>query len=252
MIRSSLRIARPRRLVVLAIAALIPALAGCEAGYNAPTQQWHQPTDGTAAVHNNISIANVFVLGAPLGEKIPVGESAGVFLALTNEGSSDALVSITAPGTARSVMLPGGSVPLASQQSVPPDRPGARGHPAGPDPAADRRIDRPAGDGLRERRSVHPGAPGDAAGAVLLDVLATAQPESQPHAEQGRRDAERQPVAVACAVADPGRRGAPQAEGSNLYPSPRTVRMCVGFAGSASTLARSRLTWTSRVLVSPT
>jgi copper(I)-binding protein len=117
-IRSSLRIARPRRLVVLAIAALIPALAGCEAGYNAPTQQWHQPTDGTAAVHNNISIANAFVLGAPLGEKIPVGESAGVFLALSNQGSSDALVSITAPGTARSVVLPGGSVPLASQQSV--------------------------------------------------------------------------------------------------------------------------------------
>jgi len=117
-IRSSLRIARPRRLVILAIAALIPALAGCEAGYNAPTQQWHQPTDGTAAVHNNISIANAFVLGAPLGEKIPVGHSAGVFLALTNEGSSDALVSVFAPGTARSVTLPGGSVPLGSQRSV--------------------------------------------------------------------------------------------------------------------------------------
>jgi copper(I)-binding protein len=117
-IRSSLRIARPRRLVVLAIAALIPALAGCEAGYNAPTQEWHQPTDGTAAMHNNISIANAFVLGAPLGEKIPVGHSAGVFLALFNEGSSDTLVSITAPGTARSVTLPGGAVPLGSQQSV--------------------------------------------------------------------------------------------------------------------------------------
>lgn len=118
MIRSSLRIARPRRLVVLAIAALIPALAGCEAGYNAPTQQWHQPTDGTAAVHNNIAIANAFVLGAPLGERIPVGDSAGVFLALTNQGSSDKLLSMSAPGTARSVTLPGGAVPLASQQSV--------------------------------------------------------------------------------------------------------------------------------------
>jgi copper(I)-binding protein len=117
-IRSSLRIARPRRLVVLAIAALIPALAGCEAGYNAPTQQWHQPTDGTAAVHNNIAIANAFVLGAPLGERIPVGDSAGVFLALTNQGSSDKLLSMSAPGTARSVTLPGGAVPLAGQQSV--------------------------------------------------------------------------------------------------------------------------------------
>ena len=87
MIRSSRRIARPRRLLVLAIAALIPALAGCEAGNNAPTQEWHQPTDGTGTVHNNISIRNVFVLGAPLGSTIPVGDSAGVFLALINNGS---------------------------------------------------------------------------------------------------------------------------------------------------------------------
>jgi copper(I)-binding protein len=117
-IRRSLRIARPRRLVVLAIAALIPALAGCEAGYNAPTQQWHQPTDGTAAMHDNIAIANAFVLGAPLGEIIPVGSSAGVFLALTNVGSSDRLLTVSAPGTARSVTLPGGAVPLPSQRSV--------------------------------------------------------------------------------------------------------------------------------------
>jgi copper(I)-binding protein len=117
-IRSRLRIAGPRRLAVLAIAALIPALAGCEAGYNAPTQQWHQPTDGTVAVHNNIAIANAFVLGAPLGEKIPVGHSAGLFLALTNAGSPDRLLSISAPGTAQSVTLPGGAVPLASQRSV--------------------------------------------------------------------------------------------------------------------------------------
>ena len=39
---------------------------------------------------------------------------------------------------------------------------------------------------------------------------------------------------------------------SNLYPSPRTVTMCRGLAGSASILARSRLMCTSSVLVSPT
>jgi len=117
-IRSSHRMAGPRRLVILAIAALIPALAGCEAGFNAPTQQWHQPTDGTGAVHNNIAIRNAFVLGAPLGQRIPVGHSAGVFLALINEGSADRLLTISAPGTARSVTLPGGTVPLASQKVV--------------------------------------------------------------------------------------------------------------------------------------
>ena len=117
MIRSSRRPAG-RRLLVLAIAALIPALAGCEAGNNAPTQEWHQPTDGGGTVHDKISIRNVFVLGAAIGSTIKVGGSAGVFLALINDGSPDRLVKISAPGTAKSVTLPGGSVRLASQQAV--------------------------------------------------------------------------------------------------------------------------------------
>ena len=118
MIRSSHRIGGPRGLLVLAIAALIPALAGCEAGTNAPTQQWHQPTDGAGTEFNNIAIRNVFVLGAPIGQAIRAGQSAGVFLAMINNGSSDRLVSITAPGTAKSVKLPGGTVSLGSQKAV--------------------------------------------------------------------------------------------------------------------------------------
>jgi copper(I)-binding protein len=116
-IRSSHRTAG-RRLLVLAIAALVPALAGCEAGNNAPTQEWHQPTDGTGIVLDNIAIRNVFVLGAPIGSTIGVGHSAGVFLALINNGSADKLVKVSAPGTARSVTLPSGGVSLASQQAV--------------------------------------------------------------------------------------------------------------------------------------
>lgn len=118
MIRSSHRIGGPRGLLVLAIAALIPALAGCEAGTNAPTQQWHQPTDGAGMVFHDIAIRNVFVLGAPIGQTIGTGKSAGVFLALINNGSSDRLIRITAPGTAKSVTLPGGTVGLASQKAV--------------------------------------------------------------------------------------------------------------------------------------
>jgi copper(I)-binding protein len=117
-IRSQRRPARPRSLLVLAIAALIAALAGCEAGTNAPTQEWHNPTDGAGIVHDNISIRDVFVLGAPLGSALPPGESAGVYFALINNGSPDKLLSITAPGTAKSVALPGGTVDLASQQAV--------------------------------------------------------------------------------------------------------------------------------------
>ena len=124
MIRSRSRAARPRRLVVLAIAALIPALAGCEAGNNAPTQEPHQPTDGAGTVDNNIAIRNVFVLGAPIGSTLATGQSAGVFFALVNNGSPDKLLSITARwpgpggGPAGSVTLPGGAVSLASQQAV--------------------------------------------------------------------------------------------------------------------------------------
>ena len=117
MIRSSHRTAG-RRLLVLAIAALVPVLAGCEAGNNAPTQEWHQPTDGTGLVHDNIAIRNVFVLGAPIGSTIGVGHSAVVFLALINNGAADKLVKLTAPGTAKSVTIPGGGVSVASQQSV--------------------------------------------------------------------------------------------------------------------------------------
>jgi copper(I)-binding protein len=107
-----------RRLLVLVVAALIPALAGCETGTNAPTQQWHQPTDGSDAVHGKIAVRDAFVLGAPLGQKLAAGHAAGLFLALTNSGPKDELVGVSAPGTAKSVTLPSGGVSLATQGVV--------------------------------------------------------------------------------------------------------------------------------------
>jgi copper(I)-binding protein len=117
-IRSSHRKTGPRGLAVLAIAALIPVLAGCEAGNNAPTLEFHPPTDGAEANAGAIAIRNVFVLGAPLGSTLAAGHSAGVFLALVNSGAPDRLLSISAPGAAKSVTLPGGTVSLARQQAV--------------------------------------------------------------------------------------------------------------------------------------
>jgi copper(I)-binding protein len=107
-----------RRLLVLAIAALVPALAGCEAGNNAPTQEWHQSTDGSVIAHDDISLTNVFVLGAPLGSQLEAGQRAALFLAVANNGPADKLVRISAPGTAKSVSLPAGGVPLPSRQVV--------------------------------------------------------------------------------------------------------------------------------------
>jgi len=108
----------PRRLFITAAAVLVPALAGCEAGINAPTQQWHEPTNGAGTVAHGIAIRNVFVLGAPENAALAAGKSAGLFFALVNSGSPDRLLSISAPGAATSVRLPGGG-PVSLVQDRP-------------------------------------------------------------------------------------------------------------------------------------
>lgn len=118
MIRSRRGGTLPRRMLIVTVAALIPLLAGCEAGNNAPTLSWHAPTDGAEATLGSIAIRNVFVLGAPLSGTLAAGHSAGLFFAIVNAGARDRLISVTAPGTAKSVTLPGGTVGLANQQSV--------------------------------------------------------------------------------------------------------------------------------------
>ena len=118
MIRSGWRSALPRRLVLGTAAVLIPLLAGCEAGNDAPTLQFHYPTDAAGTVVGKLSIRNVFVLGAPLGSSLHKGESASLFLAMVNTGAPDRLLSVTAPGSATSVSVPSGGVPVISLHPV--------------------------------------------------------------------------------------------------------------------------------------
>jgi len=107
-----------RGLLMVAAAALIPVIAGCEAGTNAPTQQWHQPTAGASAVvSDTMRINNMFVLGPVPGFRIPVGASAGVFFALYNSGAPDRLISIKAP-SARSIQVPLGGIQVGRNQSL--------------------------------------------------------------------------------------------------------------------------------------
>lgn len=101
-----------RRLLVGAVAVLVPALAGCEAGLNAPTQEYHPASNGARDSHNGVTISNLFVLGPALNSTLPSGGRAGVFLALSSQ-RADQLTSVSAPGTAASVKLTGGPVNLS-------------------------------------------------------------------------------------------------------------------------------------------
>jgi len=117
-IRSSRSGIVSRRLLIALAAALVPVIAGCEAGVNPPSLSWHQPTDGTGLVRGNLTISNVFVLGAPIGAVLKPGENAGLYFGLVNTGAPDRLLNVSAPGVARSVHLPGGQITLSSQHAV--------------------------------------------------------------------------------------------------------------------------------------
>lgn len=120
--RSGTTVARrllKRRLLISAIALLIPALAGCEAGLNAPTLEFHPATNGAYGSAGNITINNAFVLAGPIGFPVPRGSSVGLFVALYNGGTDgDRLLSAAAPGLAASVKVSGGTVALPVNTSV--------------------------------------------------------------------------------------------------------------------------------------
>ena len=105
-------------LLIGALALLIPATAGCEAGLNAPTLEFHPASAGAHADVNGIELSNVFVLGAPSGSSLPAGSSASMFLSIYNGGTSDdKLVSVSAPAAA-SVRVTGGTVGIPVNSAV--------------------------------------------------------------------------------------------------------------------------------------
>jgi copper(I)-binding protein len=102
-----------------ALALLIPAIAGCEAGSDSPTLEFHDAAAGAYATANGIRITDAFVLGAPAGLTTASGSSAGLFLSLYNgSASADKLLSATAAGYAASVAVSGTSVALPVDSAV--------------------------------------------------------------------------------------------------------------------------------------
>ena len=100
-----------RRLLLGAVAVLVPALAGCEAGFDAPTLTFHPANFGVNTVQNGVTIDNAFVL-----QSAPGSSQAGAFFALS-AANGDRLETVSAQG-ASSVQLPGGSVDLPARALV--------------------------------------------------------------------------------------------------------------------------------------
>ncbi len=111
-----------RRACAVAAVALIPVLAGCEAGGDAPVLHWHPPTNGASAtIHvgrGEIAIRNAFILGGVPNFTLPAGSSASMFVGLVNTGPRDRLIRVSAPGAATSVTLPTGGVLLKRDSSA--------------------------------------------------------------------------------------------------------------------------------------
>ena len=106
-----------RRLVVGAMAVLLPALAGCEAGFNAPTLQYHPANFAANTIQGGISFSDLFVLDTANNGQGVAGGRAGVFLSLYAQ-DGDRLVSVKAPDAASSVKIAGGSVDLPADALV--------------------------------------------------------------------------------------------------------------------------------------
>jgi copper(I)-binding protein len=106
-----------RRLLFGAMALLLPALAGCEAGLNAPTLQYHPANLAANTTQHGISFSNLFVLGPAANGPAVAGGRTGVFLSLF-AADGDRLTGVKAQGTATSVSITGGSVNLPAQSLV--------------------------------------------------------------------------------------------------------------------------------------
>ena len=98
---------------LLAGALAIPAVTGCEAGLDAPTLAFHPAAAGAGTTVGDVTISNAFVLGPPIGQQLPAGGQAGVFVSISSIGG-DQLLSVSSD-VSSSVKITGGTV------SIPPN-----------------------------------------------------------------------------------------------------------------------------------
>ena len=169
-----------------ALALLMPAIAGCEAGNDAPTLEFHAASAGAQTVVNGIRITNVFVLGAPSGSTLPAGSSASLFLSLFNDGATADTLVERLGGRGGRQRDPGrrhGRPPVGDPRQ--PDRAAAVGGAQEPVRAARVRRLRHGDAAVQERGPGDAPGPGGAAVLLLGDLL--------PGAERRGPDVDRRP-----------------------------------------------------------
>jgi copper(I)-binding protein len=108
-----------RRLMIGGVALVVPILAGCEAGTNAPELEFHPAAGGAYGSADAVTVSDAFILGGQGSTPLAKGSSAGMFLSVYNGGdSADKLISVDATSVAKSVQLTGGSVAVPGQSSA--------------------------------------------------------------------------------------------------------------------------------------
>jgi copper(I)-binding protein len=108
-----------RRLMIGGVALVVPVLAGCEAGNNSPVLDFHPAANGAYGTADAVTVSDAFILGGQDNQSLAKGASAGMFLSVYNGGdSADKLISVDATGTAKSVELAGGSIPVPGNGSA--------------------------------------------------------------------------------------------------------------------------------------
>jgi copper(I)-binding protein len=108
-----------RRLMIGGVALVVPVLAGCEAGNNSPVLDFHPAANGAYGTADAVTVSDAFILGGQDNQSLAKGASASMFLSVYNGGdSADKLISADATGTAKSVELAGGSIPVPGNGSA--------------------------------------------------------------------------------------------------------------------------------------
>ncbi len=109
------RLTRPASIAALACVLTVPAVAGCEAGLDAPTLEYHQAASGAYTSADGVMISNAFVLGPGIGQQLPAGGQAGLFVSISSTGG-DRLKSAST-SAAGSVRLVSGAVNIPATNS---------------------------------------------------------------------------------------------------------------------------------------